>query len=447
MQRSFWCFLTLFLSIDLNGQASRDSTSPKPWGSHFQLTVISQKHSGFRSDYSGQNSLTDTVEPSAVSLTTTYFLGRRLWKGASFYFNPEASGGKGLSFAKGVAGALNGETYRVGATEPQIFIARAYLQQHFDLGGGGKEFVTDDVNQFVGAIPSHRLTICVGKFSVSDFFDGNSYAKDPRSQFFNWSLWGNGAWDYPANTRGYTMGIGAKWVKKQWEVSLSSVAVPRIANNKLMEYSWGKAQSQTLELGYKPSLFKKQGRINLLFSQTFSKAPTYRSGMEAIAKNDTFLLNVLQGNVENTMYGGRKLAVGLNMEQAFSDAIGGFCRLGWNDGRYASWAFTEIDRSLSLGISVKGNAWKRGADVCAAAISVNGISADHKAYLQQGGYGFIIGDGHLDYGRETILETFYNVRLSENFWLTLDYQFIQNPGYNKDRGPLHVGGIRAHVGL
>ena len=164
-------------------QANSDSVKTNKWTNHFQLTVIAQKHSGFRSLYKGENSLADTVEPTATSLTSTLFLGRRLWKGGAVYFNPEVSGGKGLSFTTGVAGALNGETYRVGATEPQVFIARAYLQQNIPIGNTKYEDVSDDINQVAGTIPSSRITLTLGKFAISDFFDDNSYSKDPRTQF------------------------------------------------------------------------------------------------------------------------------------------------------------------------------------------------------------------------------------------------------------------------
>ena len=228
------------------------------WTNHFQLTFIAQKHAAFHSKYSGQNSLADTAEPAAKSITATLFMGRKLWKGASFYFNPEISGGNGLSFTKGVAGALNGETYRVGAVAPSVFIARAYLRQIFKLGNADYEEVKDDENQIEGKVPSSRITISAGKFAVSDFFDNNTYSKDPRTQFLNWSLWANGAWDYPANTRGYTFGLVAEFIKPNWALRISSVAVPRIANFHLMEYN-DKAHSETVEWEHKFSINKNPG--------------------------------------------------------------------------------------------------------------------------------------------------------------------------------------------
>ena len=244
--------LVLFTIQIVSAQPDPDSVRTSNWTSHFQLTVIGQKHSGFPSPYKGENSLADSVEPAAVSLTSTLFLGRRLWKGAAIYVDPEVAGGKGLSFATGVAGALNGETYRVGATEPQVFIARAYLQQHIPLRNTDYEYVADDLNQLAGRIPTDRVMISIGKFAISDFFDYNSYGKDPRTQFFNWSIWANGAWDYPADTRGYTYGMVTELIKPSWSIRLSSVAVPR---------------SQTIicwNINF-PKLTPKQSSLNIKF--------------------------------------------------------------------------------------------------------------------------------------------------------------------------------------
>ncbi len=436
--------LAAFIQIASAQETKADSSSSN-WTSHFQSTVIAQKHSGFKSLYSGENSLADTVEPIATSLTITLFLGRKLWKGAAFYFNPEVSGGKGLSFATGVAGALNGETYRVGAVEPQVFLARAYLQQYIPLGNTTYENVDDDANQVAGKIPTNRITISAGKFAIADFYDDNTYSKDPRTQFFNWSLWANGAWDYPADTRGYTLGVVAELIKPKWAIRLSSVAVPRIANYHLMEYKLSKAHSETLEFEHKFSINKRPGNIRFIASNTNSQAPSYTDGLEAIANNNTFILNVIQGNEEHKSYGGQKFGLGVNIEQELTDEIGFFSRVGWNDGKDVTWSFTEIDQGANAGISVKGTGWKRSNDVFGFAGALNGISNGHQAFLKAGGYGFIIGDGKLNYGNEGIIETYYNAKLTRFLWLTFDYQFVSNPGYNKDRGPVHVFGIRGHV--
>jgi hypothetical protein len=427
-----------------SAQETKTDSVTSNWTTHFQTTVIGQQHLAFKSLYSGDNSLADTVEPVATSLTATLFLGRKLWKGAAFYFDPEVSGGNGLSFATGVAGALNGETYRVGAVQPEVFIARAYLQQYIPLGNTAYEHIDDDVNHVAGTIPVNRITISAGKFAIADFYDDNTYSKDPRTQFLNWSLWANGAWDYPANTRGYTFGLVAELIKPRWSLRLSSVAVPRIANYHVMEYNIH-AHSETLEFEHNFSINKHPGNIRFIVSNTYSRAPSYADGINAIATNDTLLLNVIKGEVENPNYGGKKFGLGLNAEQELTNNIGFFSRIGWNDGKYASWAFTEIDQTINAGLSIKGTKWKRSNDVFGIAGVSNGISKDHRDFLKEGGYGFIIGDGNLNYGNETILETYYNAQLTKFFWLTFDYQFVSHPGYNKDRGPVNVFALRGHV--
>ncbi len=445
MKKYLLYILPFVLKVQAVSAQTNIQKKDSSWSIHFQMTAISQSHAGFKAPYKGNNSLADSTEVGATSLTGTLFLGKKLWKGAAIYFNPEISGGRGLSFAVGVAGALNGETYRVGNPEPSIFIARAYFQQQIPLGATSYEDAWDDVNQVKDKIPTSRITISAGKFAISDFYDDNSYSHDPRSEFFNWSLMSNGAWDYPANTRGYTMGVVAELIKPTWAIKLSSVAVPRIANAPKLEYVFGKAHSETIEFEKKIQIAKHPGALRFIVSNTYSKAPSYQNGLKAISTVNTQLLDIISGDAEGTQYGGKKFGLGFSGEQELTNEIGLFSRLGWNDGKYATWAFTEIDQSFSLGLSVKGNKWNRPDDVAGIAIVSNGLSADHRNFLKAGGYGFIIGDGKLNYGHEAILETYYNAKLSKFFWVTADYQFVNNPAYNKDRGPVHVFAIRGHI--
>ncbi|MES2389245.1 MAG: carbohydrate porin [Bacteroidota bacterium] len=419
-------------------------TAPSSWTSHFQATVIAQKHSAFKAKYSGANSLADSAEPYALSLTSTLFLGRRLWKGGAFYLNPEVSGGKGLSFAKGVAGALNGETYRVGTAEPKIFIGRAYYQQHIRLFNSAYSSVSDGVNQIADQVPQSRITISAGKFAVSDFFDNNSYSKDTRTQFFNWSAWANGAWDYPANTRGYTMGLVTEFFTPGWSARFATVAVPRKANGSVMEYSQ-KAHSETFEIAHDLKMGNRPGAVRLLVYSNSTRSPSYADAINALKNHDITLLNVVAGNAEGKAKTRRKLGIGLNFEQELGTDIGVFSRIGWNDGKNATWAFTEIDRTINAGISVKGTGWNRADDVFGLCGIMNGLSGPHRRFLQAGGYGFIIGDGALNYAPEQIIEAFYSARLTAFFRLSLDYQFVRNPAYNHDRGPVNVVAVRGHV--
>ena len=444
--------LRYLLVILFKGQVlfaqNTDSTHVSPWNYHFQVTVIDQNHSGFKTKYSGMNSLADTVETGANSVTATLYLGRRLWKGAAAHFNAELSGGHGLSSTLGVAGALNGETYRIGDPAPVISAARYFIQQMFPIGHTAYEHQEDDVdNQLEGTIPSSRLVISAGKFSMSDFFDDNPYSHDPRTQFMNWALMSNGAWDYPANTKGYTYGLVVELIKPGWAARFSSVAVGATANHSDMEYRFGKAHSETLELTKKLQLVGAQpGSLGLIVSYVASRAPSYQDGLTALKTGDAGLLNVFSGNAEGLSYGGHKTGVYLNLSQGLTDDLGFFARAGWNDGKYATWAFTEIDQTITAGLSLKGASWKRKDDVVGIGQIVNGISKDHRDFLQAGGNGFIIGDGNLNYGHEYITEFYYSAQVAKTFWLSFDYQFVVNPGYNKDRqGPVHVFGFRGHI--
>jgi high affinity Mn2+ porin len=442
--------LTLIIIYILRGQYLSaqiiDSAEQTNWTFHFQMTVVSQSHSGFSAPYSGTNSLNSNVETGATSVTSTIFMGRRLWTGSAVYVNPELSGGSGLSYALGVAGALNGETYRIGDPAPSLSVARVYLQQNIPLGHTEYENVTEDVNQVTDKVPVNRITINAGKFAISDFFDKNSFSHDPRTQFLNWSLMSNGAWDYPANTKGYTWGLVVQIIKPGWSFSISTVAVPKVANHPDLEYVFGKAHSENAELDKKLNFNGRHGVISFLASYTASRAPSYQQGLTALSDGDTTLLNVISGNAEGTTYGGKKTGFYLNLEQELTNSLGIFARIGWNDGKHVSWAFTEIDQTAQLGLSKKGIPWKRNGDVAGFAVVVNGLSSDHRAFLKAGGYGFIIGDGKLNYGHENILETYYSAQLIPFFWLTADYQLVLNPAYNKDRkGPVNVFAIRVHI--
>ncbi len=443
-------FLAFVLSLYTQvicAQKNTDSSKSNS-SNHFQLTVISQSHSGFDAPYQGRNSLADSTEVGATSITATLFFGKKLWKNASFYFNPELAGGSGLSYSVGVAGALNGETYRVGNPEPRVSVARAYFQQNIPLSNTSYEDVEDDANQVKDSRPINRITISLGKVAISDFYDKNDYSHDPRNQFLNWSLMSNGAWDYPANTKGYTFGMVIELIKPTWALRFSSVAVPKMANQSGMEYSLAHVHSESLEIEKSWAINKHPGTARFLVTNTCSRAPSYLDGIKAIANNDTHLLNVFTGTEEKNSFGGNKFGLGFSANQALSNEIGLFARAGWNDGKHASWAFTEIDQTVSAGLSVKGTKWHRAEDVCGFAGVINGISKDHRAFLAAGGNGFIIGDGALNYGTEKIVETFYNIKLTHAFNLTFDYQFVSNPAYNKDRkGPVHAFGIRGHVAL
>ncbi len=430
--------------ITLNLLAQQGIDSSHQWSYHFQLTAINQSHPSFSAMYSGNNSLVNGSESRKLSLTSTLFLGHKLWKNAALYFNPEIAGGSGISSAKGVAGFTNGETFRIGSTEPVLYVARLYIKQHFALKHAAYDTLGSEANQVEEIVPSSRISITAGKICLSDFFDNNSYSHNPRSQFMNWSLMSNGAWDYPADTRGYTQGIVAELVKPHWALRFSSVLVPRKANGLQLDYKINKAHSETLELEKNWSA-KRKGAIRLLLFRTVSQAPTYGTSLAQVKLGDSSSVEVYTGQKEWKQYGGVKYGFGINAEQELSSSIGAFFKASWNDGKTATWAFTEIDRSASAGINILGNGWKRPQDNIGIAQVINGISKDHQSFLNAGLYGFIIGDGQLNYAVESITELYYQAKLSSSFYLSADYQFVNNPAYNKDRGPVHVFAVRGHL--
>jgi high affinity Mn2+ porin len=438
---------SIFLTSKLIAQTVADTSKNKNdnWSVHFQLTVVSQSHAGFHAAYSGLNSLADTVQTNANSLTTTLYIGRKLWKGAAFYFNPEIAGGEGLSGAKGIAGFTNGETFRIGDAAPTLYTARAYLQQQIPLKGASYKNIDDDINQVAGRVPTSYINISAGKFAISDFFDDNKFSHDPRTQFLNWSLMSNGAWDYPANTRGYTYGIVAELIEPTWAARISTVQVPTKANGQTMDGQILKAHSETIEVEKSFFINKEPGTIRLLGFHTISQAPSYRDAINEAAAGDSSSLQVFTGNYEWHKYGGVKYGFGLSANQDLSDNIGFFLRASWNDGKTATWAFTEIDNSISDGLNFAGKLWKRKDDNAGIAFVINGLSKDHRDFLKAGFNGFIIGDGNLNYGNESIAEFYYQTKLYNDIFLTGDYQFVNNPGYNKDRGPVNVFSVRVHV--
>jgi high affinity Mn2+ porin len=430
-------FFILTFSFQIFAQQNQDSLKLKAWNIHFQQTVIVQFHPDFYAPYSDTFSLQPGKE-TETSLTSTLFLGFRAWKGAKIYFNPELAGGSGFSQARGIAGFTNGETFRIGNPKPQVYLARLYIRQIFNLSKE-TEWQEDKVNQLPEHLPKSYLSLAFGKFSMADFFDNNQYAHDPRTQFMNWALMNNGAWDYPANTRGYTWGLLTEMVKPTWALRASVSLMPTTANGNTMSLDLKNSKSETMEFQKKYRFFKKAGIIRLLGFFTQAGMGNYRL---AIA-------NEINGRpyITSTRKPGRtKYGWGINLEQQISNSIGLFARASWNDGRNETWAFTEIDRSLTMGIWINGDMWKREEDNLGIAYVNNGISNDHRDYLKAGGHGFMIGDGKLNYGHENIWEIYYNFHLHDtSFWITPDYQFVLNPAYNKDRGPVHVMSLRLHV--
>jgi hypothetical protein len=432
--------VALLLPLTLSAQSS-DASAPGPaenWNLYYQATSIGQHHGTFNSPYAGPLSLENTPE-SDVSLTTTLFFGLRLGAGTQLIFDPEIAGGRGFSHVDGLADAPNGELPRVASATPKPYLARLYLSHDFGFGDA-KEHVDSDENQLAGDRPMVRYTITAGRFSDSDFFDDNNYSHDPRTQFMAWGMMYNGAWDYPADTRGYTWGIVNEFHTRNWSFRYGVAAEPRVANGGRFDRRLFMDQGQTFEQERRFSLANHPGAIRWLQYLNRTRSGSY---VEAVR------LAQLTGTTPDVQAirrpGTLKYGTGISFDQEISHDLGVFSRLGWNDGKTEDFAFTAIDRLAEGGVSLKGTRWKRKDDVVATALAAAGISGAHAVYLAMGGLDFLIGDGKLNYAPEYLWESYYNARIMRGFYATFDVQHYNNPAYNHDRGPVWVESIRLHI--
>lgn len=428
-------FLALFsVVLKVNGQQT-DTTKDDRFTIHVQTTVITQYKPSFKANYSGPNSLIPKAETQR-STTSTLYLGARLWQGASGYLNPEVGGGSGLSGSLGVGASSNGETYRIDNAAPQFELARLYITQIIPLTNK-TEYQKSDLNTLGGDIPTNYIALTVGKICVSDFFDLNKYSHDPRTQFISWALMNNGAWDFPANTRGYTPSIVLEYVtpKNEWRAGFSLEA--KVANAMDMNWNISKTGAYTLEYTHNYFLDNKKGALRLVSYFNLSHMGNYNQSIKSNPNSPNIL--------SSEAYGHSKYGFGINGEQEINNDMGVFFRAGWDDGNNETWAYTEIDRTLSIGISSNGNRWKRPNDNVGLAYVISGLSTPHRNYLGAGGLGFELGDGKLNYSAEQLTELYYSMELIKNLYLSGTYQFILNPGYNKDRGPVHVFSLRVHM--
>jgi high affinity Mn2+ porin len=422
----------------LAGALLAQAPDPETWNLYFQATSIGQIHPGFHSPYEGPLSLVPHTE-AEVSLTSTLFFGWRLARNTQFYFNPEIAGGRGFSGTNGIANFPNGEMPRVSTAAPKPYIARLYVTQDFGFGDE-RESVDSDANQLGGTRPATRYSITIGRFTVTDFFDNNRYTHDPRTQFMGWGIMYNGAWDYPADTRGYTWGWVHEFHTSRWSVRYASVAEPRVANGPRFDRRILRDRGDAYEgeVHFKPG--DHEGALRLLGYTNFTDSGTYAEALRLAEQTGT------QPDVAAVHRPGTlKYGFGVNLEQEVANDVGIFARLGWNNGKTESFAFTAIDRLAQGGVSVGGARWRRPNDTAATGVTVSGLAGVHALYLASGGLDFLIGDGKLRYGPETISESYYSARLFPGFFATVDLQRVFNPAYNRDRGPVWVASLRLHL--
>jgi len=427
-----------FAPLSAQPDAKPPDDPPEQWNVFYQATSIGQFHASFPALYSGPLSLATHAEGEA-SITTTLFFGWRPFSNTQVYFDPEIAGGRGFSNTDGIANFTNGEMPRVATATPKPYLARLFITQDFGFGDD-RELVESDENQLGGSRPMTRYSITVGRFSMTDFFDDNRYSHDPRTQFMGWAIMYNGAWDYPADTRGYTWGWIHEFHTRKWSVRYGSAAEPRVANGLRFDRRLLRDRGDTFEGEYRVKFGGREGAIRLMNYENHTDSGSYADALR-VARQTGTTPDVAAVHKPGTL----KYGFGLSADQEIVKGIGVFGRLGWNDGKTESFAFTVIDRLASIGVSVSGSRWRRPDDVVASEWTGNGLSAIHRMYLASGGLDFLLGDGRLNYGVENIWESYYSARILPWFTVSLDVQHIVNPAYNRDRGPLWAESLRLHI--
>ncbi len=409
---------------------------------HAQTTTIWQSKSAFSAAYSGPNSLSPLAETS-YSFTVTGDLGLRLWDGAQLHLNPEGALGVPFSNLLGAGGISNGELARGSSTSLNVYRARLFLQQRINVGGDS-DMVEPGFNELGGQSTAKRWTLRIGNFSLLDYFDNNPYAKDPRAQFTNWSFLTHGAWDYAADSRGYTVGAMAEYQAPGWAVRVGRAMQPLESNGLVLDNALGRHFGDQFEIeGDLP--------VALAAGPLRARALVFRNRINAGSFADALALGGVP-DVGLVRQDQTKTGWGLTFEMPLAEDEGVFLRASRNSGDLETYAFAEIDGQFAVGGQFTGALWGRGQDHWGVSYAVNGLSDAHQAYLVAGGQGFFLGDGQLNYDNERVLETYYRYMLPQ--WnarvgkvqstLSAGFQWISNPGYNRDRGPVTTYTLRWH---
>ena len=407
------------------------------WNVHGQLTYVEQGYPAFRSPYQGANSLTGSSQIQNTT-STTAFLGYRPWDGTEIYVDPELMQGFGLNNTLGVAGFPNGEAQKSDFPAPRVDVARAFVRQTFGLGGE-QEIVEDGPNQLAGREDISRITITAGRFAVIDIFDGNSYSHDPRVDFLNWNMYCCGSYDLTMDKISYTWGAAAELNQKSWAIRGGYFLVPAVSNVNSYDTHIPEHGEYIGELELRYSLFSQPGKLRLMGWANVANMGSYAEALAMMVTTPNYP-DITQTRQVRTNYG-----FVANIEQAITSDLGIFSRASWSPGLVEIIGWTDCDESLSFGGVLKGNAWGRPDDKVGVAGLVEGLSPIARAYFAAGGLGILIGDGQLNYRPEQILEAYYAYSLNQWATLTFDYQFIDNPGYNTDRGPVSVFSGRLHA--
>jgi len=422
------------------GEIGYAQDAPEETGAKFQATYVWQRKYPFDAAYSGAHSLSPDREKS-YSFTATAALGTRTWSGGELYFNPEVAQGVPFSGLTGLGGFTNGEIARTSGPSPTFYRARLFARQTWGLGGGGEK-LESDANQLAGSVDRQRLVLTAGNLSVLDIFDDNAFSHDPRTQFLNWSLMTHGAYDYAADARGYSWGAALEYFHDDWRLRAGRFIQPKEPNQLALDPRIFKHYGDQIEIERAYALAERPGKIRFLAFRNVARMARYQDALDLAAQTGGAPDINAARTIERV-----KRGFGINFEQEISSSVGLFARASWADGQTETYAFTEIDRSLSGGVSVKGGTFGRARDTFGIAYVRNGLSAAHRDYLAAGGLGFFLGDGALNYRPEVILETYYSLNVAKDTWFSADFQRISNPGYNADRGTASVISARLHYGF
>ena len=417
-----------------------EHSNTSKWWFSGQANFVFQTHGDFYAQYSGTNSLKNYAE-HATSRVLTFYSGYEFTPDTMAYLDVEEAGWGGISGALGLAGFTNLDVVRNPSLGAQPYIARLMIQQIIPLSKEKME-VERTALSLATQVPVRRLDIRFGKFSLADFFDLNVGGADSHYQFLNWVIANNGAWDYAADTRGYTVGAIFDYEDRNWGLRFAEALMPKVANGPNLDADVARARAENIELELRPKLFKnKDTTLRILNYVNHANMGNYEVAIQQYLEHMTSTPDVVATRVQGTV----KYGFGFNFEQEVSNDIWAFGRWGWNEGKHESFAYTEDNEGVEIGVYVKGTRWRRSLDRTGAAFVSSGISAAHAAYLADGGLGFLLGDGGLTYGRETIEEAFYTAHVWRGIFVAFDFQHINNPGYNQVRGPVTVPGLRLHL--
>lgn len=417
--------------------AAGEANSDETLAIHGQSTFVVQANSAFRSPYQGQNSLNPNGQAKETFDATAY-VGWRPWSGAEIWIDPEIDQGFGLSNTLGVAGFPSGEAYKVGKRLPYAKLQRWFLRQRVDLGGKS-ETVDPDLNQLGGRETANRLVLTAGKFSVVDIFDTNGHAHDPRSDFLNWAIIDTGTFDYAANAWGYTYGAAAELYVGRWAIRTGAFALSKVPNGESLDPTFHQYELAG-EVEEHHSIGGEEGTAKITVFLNRGRMGRFADAI-ALAEATGQLPDISAVRQYRSRAG-----IGFSFEQQVSKIVGLFARGGIANGNIEPYEFADIDRTIAGGATLDGALWNRPGDKFAVGAVINGISRIHQQYLNAGGLGILIGDGKLPHpGPEQIVDAYYNIGFAKPLHLTLDYQFVNHPAYNRDRGPVSIGAVRLHV--